>query len=91
MATRITAARVYGPGRLELTFDRADTRVVDLAPLIARGNLYGKLADLDFLSDMQLMYEGLFIQWPEDFDIAADTLWDMALEQQALPRKRKIG
>ena len=91
METRITTARALGKGTLELTFEGEGTFAVDLQSLIARGNLYAKLADPAFLGDMQLMYEGLFIQWPDDFDVSARTLWEMAQEQRSGARKRKIS
>jgi hypothetical protein len=79
MEHRIVKAEVRGPGKLALQFSgQAETHVAELGELIMRGNAYARLADVDYLAQFELMYEGLFLQWPDDFDISAERLWELS-------------
>ncbi len=74
---RITAVKVPGRGRIRLKYINDYWIEVDLAPLIARGGQLARFADDQFLVNYRTKEHGMYLDWPGDIALSAETLWEM--------------
>ena len=72
---KITSVHPLGGGRLLLRFVNRTWVTVDFADLIAKGGVFSRLADDDYLAAVRIMEGGYFLEWPDELDIGADSLW----------------
>jgi hypothetical protein len=75
MEYAISKIEVLERCRLSLLFNNGSIRVVDLAPLIAKGGVFKRLADEQYFRQVRIMEHGFFLEWPDELDIGADSLW----------------
>jgi hypothetical protein len=54
--------------------------VVDFTELAAKGNLFAQFADDDFLAACAVEEHGFWVQWSDDLDIGADSIWIRMVE-----------
>jgi hypothetical protein len=60
---------------------------VDLSYLVGRGPVFEPLRDVDFFRKLQICESGVTIEWPNEADIAPETLYDHV--QRAVYEKRR--
>ena len=60
---------------LSIEFNDGETRIKDLKPVIARGNLAAPLMDSAFLRQVQIHDRGRSLLWPNGLEFCADALW----------------
>jgi len=73
---RITDFRAMGHGRILLKFVNGVWVENDLSDLIAIGGIFVRLADDNYLAQAKIGDYGMWIEWPGELDIGADTLWE---------------
>jgi len=79
---RITAVKPTGGKRVELQFDNGKTFTVNLQDLMERSRLKKlSLMTARIFARVSLGEGGHSIEWPDEVDIGADTLFQLALEQ----------
>ncbi len=71
---RIVSARPTADGVVELAFANGSCRAVDFKPVIARGNLFARLADPAFFALVKVAPNGRYLVWPDDLEFCADAL-----------------
>ncbi len=62
--------------RLRLRFADGSEGTVDLSDLIARGGVFARLGDSDAFSQVRIGGKGRWLEWPGDFDLCADALYE---------------
>ena len=72
---KIAEVHSLGSGRMLLLFINGTWVTVDFAELIAKGGVFTRLADDDYLAAARIMEGGYFLEWPDELDIGADSLW----------------
>jgi hypothetical protein len=73
---RIVDLRPVGRGRIQLQYVNGPWVENDLSDLIAIGGIYNALADDSYLAKVRIGEYGRYIEWPDEIDIGADTLWE---------------
>lgn len=81
----IQAARVLGPGVIELSWSTGETLNVNLSGLPDRNAAFAKLAKPAFFARMERDEWGHGIGWPGGLDLGADRLYELSREQAGLP------
>ena len=81
----IQAARVFGPGVIELSWSTGETLIVNLSDLPQRNAAFAKLTDPAFFARMERDDWGHGIGWPGGLDLGADRLYELCREQAGLP------
>jgi len=61
--------------RLRLVYSDGSIVVVDFTPIIQQGGVYSCLSEPEFFSQVSLAQGGRYIQWPNELDFCADSLW----------------
>ena len=61
---------------LELTFDTGERKVFDVKPYLDKG-VFRRLQDIQLFK--QAYVEGGTVCWPQDLDIAPETLYDRSI------------
>jgi hypothetical protein len=79
----VTAAEILDDHRLRLTFQDRTSGEVDLSDLVARGGIFTPLADPAYFSQARVDPEGGTVVWPNEVDIAPETLYARAHEGTA--------
>ena len=74
MYNLITKIEVLEPPRLRVTFNTGEVMDVNLQPLVDKGGVFIRLTDAEYLRSCKIMEGGHFLAWPDDLDIAADSL-----------------
>ncbi len=67
-----------GGYRLQLTFQSGETGEVDLSDLPGEGGVFAPLADPEFFRKVYIHPELGVLTWPNDDDIAPETIYSMA-------------
>jgi hypothetical protein len=73
---RITSVKVLGRGKLRLKYINGYWVEVDLRDLADRGGQLAKLADDAFLARYKLREFGMYLDWPGEIGLDAETLWE---------------
>jgi hypothetical protein len=79
----VTAVQVLDGHRLRLTFQDRTSGEVDLSDVIARGGVFASLSDPAYFSLARVDAEGGTVVWPNEVDIAPETLYARAHEGTA--------
>jgi hypothetical protein len=74
----VTVAQVLDDHRLRLTFEDRTSGEVDLSDLVARGGVFAPLSDATYFSQVRVDLEGGTVVWPNEVDIAPETLYARA-------------
>lgn len=75
--------------RVHLKFGDGLAADVDLAYLVGRGEVFEPLRDLDYFRRLRIDDGASTIEWPNEADIAPETLYDHV--QLAVYEERKAG
>jgi hypothetical protein len=78
---RITSVKSAGDRAVRLRFDNGKTCTVDLRMLVRHSRGLKALRGASLFARVALGEGGHSIAWPGDLDLGADTLWELALEQ----------
>jgi len=78
---RITSVKSAGDQAVRLRFDNGKTYTVDLRVLVRHSRGLKALRGASLFARVALGEGGHSIAWPGDLDLGADTLWELALEQ----------
>ena len=78
---RITSVKSAGDRVVRLRFDNGKTYTVDLRVLVRHSRGLKALRGASLFARVALGEGGHSIAWPGDLDLGADTLWELALEQ----------
>jgi len=78
---RITSVKSAGDRAVRLRFDNGKTYTVDLRVLVRHSRGLKALRGASLFARVALGEGGHSIAWPGDLDLGADTLWELALEQ----------
>jgi hypothetical protein len=78
---RITSVKSAGDRAVRLRFDNGKTYTVDLRVLVRHSRGLKALRGASLFARVALGEGGHSITWPGDLDLGADTLWELALEQ----------
>ncbi len=78
---RITSVKSAGDRAVRLRFDSGKTYTVDLRVLVRHSRGLKALRGASLFARVALGEGGHSIAWPGDLDLGADTLWELALEQ----------
>lgn len=62
---------------------------IDLSYLVGRGPVFQPLRDIEFFRRLRIEEFGTTIEWPNEADIAPETLYDHV--QRAVYEKRRAG
>jgi hypothetical protein len=73
--------------RVHLKFADGLAADVDLSYLVGRGEVFEPLRDVDFFRKLEIDEFGVTIEWPNEADIAPETLYDHV--QLAVYEERK--
>ena len=79
----VTHIDVIDTQRLLLTFEDGTTGDVDLSDVIARGGVFEPLREPSYFRQVRVDPDGGTIIWPNDADIAPETLYTRASEGAA--------
>ena len=82
----VTSVTVLDDHRLCLSFEDGTTGEVDLADLVSRGGVYASLRDRAYFLQVRVDPEGGTIAWPNDTDVAPETLYARATAGTAVHR-----
>ena len=75
MLYRITAAIAHPDHRVTITWSDGVTAVVDMSPVIAKGNVFAPMQDAAyFVQTMRIATDRLGLEWPNRVDFSADGL-----------------
>lgn len=74
MLARITSLTALSGSRLSLGFADGSSGTLDLAPLIARGGVFARLADPAEFAKAAIGPSGRSVEWPGEIDLCADAL-----------------
>jgi hypothetical protein len=78
---RIVAVAAAEPQKLRIDWDNGAQSIVDVSGLIETFRVCAPLRDPDLFRKVGVGEHGTDIVWPDDLDMAADTLWRLAQEQ----------
>jgi hypothetical protein len=78
---RMTSVKATGEHAVRLRFENGKTFSVDLHGLVHHSKGLKSLRGQPLFALVTLGEGGHSIEWPGDIDIGADTLWELALEQ----------
>lgn len=78
MLRDVIAAVYKDDYRIELTFDDGARGVVDFAPYLQRGGVFKRFRDIAFFRDFRVNAELGALMWPDEIDIAPETLYAQA-------------
>jgi uncharacterized protein YbdZ (MbtH family) len=78
---RLTSVKVAADHAVRLRFENDKTFTVDLRELVQRSKGLKALRNAAVFARVTLGEGGHSLAWPGDLDIGADTLWQLALEQ----------
>ena len=75
MLYRITHAVAHPNHTLTVTWSDGVSAIVDMSPVIARGNVFAPMRDADyFVGEMRIAPDRLGLEWPNRVDFLADGL-----------------
>jgi len=75
MLYRISSAVAHPDYTVTVTWSDGVTAQVDLAPVVAKGNVFAPMQDRGFfVSGMQVAADHLGLEWPNRVDFSADGL-----------------
>ena len=60
--------------RLSVLYEDGAQFIVDMAPLIERGGLFGQMKEPEFFSQVVIGPRGRSLCWPNELDFCADAL-----------------
>lgn len=84
MLYRINTAVPHPNHAVTVTWSDGVTAVVDLAPVIAKGNVFAPMQDpAYFVEKMQIAPDRLGLEWPNRVDFSADGLRFRAFPEEA--------
>jgi len=84
MLYRITKAEASPDHTVTVTWSDGMTTVVDLAPVIAKGNVFASMQDAAyFVGKMRIAADRLGLEWPNRVDFSADGLRFRAFPEEA--------
>jgi hypothetical protein len=78
---RMNSAAFAGNFAVTVRFDNGKTFTVDLHDLVQRSRGLKQLRETEFFARLGLGEGGHNIRWPDDLDVGADTVWELALRQ----------
>lgn len=64
--------------KIELTFDNGRKGVVDFRDYAEKGGVFARFADIEYFKQFSLNRELGVLTWPDDVDIAPETLYHEA-------------
>jgi hypothetical protein len=64
--------------KLEVTFENGKSGVVDFADYLDKGGVFDRFADLEYFKQAYIDHELGVLCWPDDLDIAPETLYSRA-------------
>ena len=85
----LVEARPLDGYRVHLRFADGLAAAVDLSYLLEYGGVFEPLRDIDFFRKLRIDEFGVTIEWPNEADIAPETLYDHV--QRAVYEKRLSG
>ena len=74
----VTHVDVLDDHRLRLSFEDGTTGEVDVSDLIARGGVFAQLPDVTYFRQVRVDPAAGTITWPNDTDVAPETLYARA-------------
>jgi hypothetical protein len=84
MLYRINVAVVHPDHTVTITWSDGVTAVVDLTPVIAKGNVFAPMRDPAwFVGNMAIAVDRLGLEWPNRVDLSADGLRFRAFPEEA--------
>jgi hypothetical protein len=84
MLYRITDAVAHPDHTVTVTWSDGVTAVVDLSPVIAKGNVFAPMADTAWFAEhMRIATDRLGLEWPNRVDFSADGLRFRAFPEEA--------
>ena len=84
MLYRITDAVAHPDHTVTVTWSDGVTAVVDLSPVIAKGNVFAPMEDAAwFVEKMQIATDRLGLEWPNRVEFSADGLRFRAFPEEA--------
>lgn len=87
MNLQLTAVQARPSYLLKLTYGDGAEYELDLSALVGTGGQSDQLVDEAYFAQVRLGDNGDWIEWPNGFDIGADTLrWDGELARRGLTR-----
>ncbi|MCX5862283.1 MAG: DUF2442 domain-containing protein [Deltaproteobacteria bacterium] len=75
MTPDVVSATYKGGYHVEIIFEDGCTGVVDFAKYIDRGGVFERLKDMDVFRRFSVNPELGILTWPDDIDIAPETLY----------------
>jgi hypothetical protein len=82
-------ATPLGDHRVYLRFADGLAADVDLSYLVGCGPVFEPLSDVEFFRELKICESGVTIEWPNEADIAPETLYDHV--QRAVYEKRRAA
>jgi Protein of unknown function (DUF2442) len=84
MLYRIASAVAQADHTVTVTWSDGVTAVVDLSPVVAKGNVFAPLQDaIYFVEKMRVAADRLGLEWPNRVDFSADGLRFRAFPEEA--------
>jgi hypothetical protein len=80
----LVSASYKGEYKIELRFDDGNGGVVDFSRYLDKGGVFDRFKDIDFFKQFKINEELGVLVWPEEIDIAPETLYAEATKT-ALP------
>ncbi len=86
---KILNVSVIDERHLELQYDDSKTFIIDMAPIVAIGNLATQLAKESYLRRVQISHRGRSLLWPNGLELCADALRLQGESETKSKRRRK--
>jgi len=81
MYYNLVSAKHIGGYLLTVEFEDGRSGVVDVAPFIAKGGVFAKLADMEFFKKFQINRDFGVLSWGNEVDIAPERLYEEATDE----------
>lgn len=87
---RIKKAKYLEGYKIQLLFNDNKTKIVDLEKIVKQGKgMFLPLKKLDYFSQVTVDNDNISICWPNGADLCPDVLYEMGIEVNKTPSKRK--
>jgi len=78
----LTKIEFLGNYKLKLFFDNGKKGIVDFQDYINKGGVFSRLSDINFFKKAFIHEELGVLCWPGEIDIAPETLYNNAVEEE---------
>ncbi len=85
---RVTAFKIVGPYKLQVSFDDRTEQTIDFQPILA-GELYRPLRDISIFNQVKIDPEVHTLVWPNGADFDPATLHDWPQLEEAMISRAK--